>query len=153
MQHVKFLMYKSESQGNFEFSRKTEYTCVCVCVCVCVHDFSGDTVIKNPHANAEGTRDARSVPVLRRSPGAGNGNVLQSSCLGIPWTEGPGGYSSCRVKHDWAHTCMRAHTHTHTHSMGFPGSSARKEPACNAGDPGSIPGSRRSPGEGIGYPL
>ena len=25
--------------------------------------------------------------------------------------------------------------------------------ACNAGDPGSIPGSRRSPGEGIGYPL
>ena len=28
-----------------------------------------------------------------------------------------------------------------------------KESACNAGDPGSIPGSRRSPGEGIGYPL
>ena len=25
--------------------------------------------------------------------------------------------------------------------------------ACNAGDPGSIPGSGRSPGEGIGYPL
>ena len=28
-----------------------------------------------------------------------------------------------------------------------------KESACNAGDPGSIPGSRRSPGEGIGYSL
>ena len=28
-----------------------------------------------------------------------------------------------------------------------------KETACNAGDPGSIPGSGRSPGEGIGYPL
>ena len=27
------------------------------------------------------------------------------------------------------------------------------ESACNAGDPGSIPGSGRSPGEGIGYPL
>ena len=27
------------------------------------------------------------------------------------------------------------------------------ESACNAGDPGSIPGSRRSPGKGIGYPL
>ena len=35
---------------------------------------------------------------------------------------------------------------------GFPGSSARKESACNAGDPGSIPGSGRSSGEGIGYP-
>ena len=97
---MKFLMYKSESQGNFELSRKTEYTCVCVCVCVCMHDFSGDTVIKNPHANAEGTRDAGSIPVLGRSPGAGNGNVLQCSCLGIPWTEEPGGYNSCRVKHD-----------------------------------------------------
>ena len=28
-----------------------------------------------------------------------------------------------------------------------------KESACNAGDPGSVPGSGRSPGEGIGYPL
>ena len=37
--------------------------------------------------------------------------------------------------------------------MGFPGSSAGKESACSAGDPGSIPGSGRSPGEGIGYPL
>ena len=37
--------------------------------------------------------------------------------------------------------------------MGFPGSSAGKESAYNAGDPGSIPGSRKSPGEGIGYLL
>ena len=37
--------------------------------------------------------------------------------------------------------------------MGFPGSSAGKESACNAEDPGSIPGLGRSPGEGIGYPL
>ena len=37
--------------------------------------------------------------------------------------------------------------------MGLSGSSADKEPACNAGDPGWIPGSGRSPGEGIGYPL
>ena len=35
----------------------------------------------------------------------------------------------------------------------FPGSSVRKESACNAGDPSSIPGSGRSPGEGKGYPL
>ena len=37
--------------------------------------------------------------------------------------------------------------------MVFPGSSAGKESTCNAGDPGSIPGLGRSPGEGIGYPL
>ena len=37
--------------------------------------------------------------------------------------------------------------------MGFPDSSAGKESICNAGDPGSISGLGRSPGEGIGYPL
>ena len=36
---------------------------------------------------------------------------------------------------------------------GFPNSSVGKESACNVGDPGSIPGSGRSPGEGNGYPL
>ena len=35
----------------------------------------------------------------------------------------------------------------------FPDSSVAKESACNAGDPGFIPGSERSSGEGIGYPL
>ena len=35
----------------------------------------------------------------------------------------------------------------------FPDSSVGKESACNAGDPGSIPGSGRSAGEGISYPL
>ena len=38
-------------------------------------------------------------------------------------------------------------------TLGFPGSSAGKESDCNAGDPGLIPGSGRSPGEGIEYPL
>ena len=37
--------------------------------------------------------------------------------------------------------------------QGFPDSSVGKESTCNAGDPGSIPGLGRSPGEGIGYPL
>ena len=36
---------------------------------------------------------------------------------------------------------------------GFPGGSDGEESACNAGDPGSIPGSGRSPGEGNGNPL
>ena len=37
--------------------------------------------------------------------------------------------------------------------MIFCDSSAGKQSACNAGDPCLIPGSGRSPGEGIGYPL
>ena len=37
--------------------------------------------------------------------------------------------------------------------MGFPCGSAGKESACNAGHLGFIPGLRRSPGEGKGYPL
>ena len=37
--------------------------------------------------------------------------------------------------------------------MGFPGGLDGKESACNAGGPGSIPGTGRSPGEGNGDPL
>ena len=37
--------------------------------------------------------------------------------------------------------------------MGFPGDSVGKEPAFNVGDPGSIPGLVRFPGEGHGNPL
>ena len=37
--------------------------------------------------------------------------------------------------------------------LGFPDSSVGKESSCNGGDRGAIPGSGRSPGEGIGYPL
>ena len=38
-------------------------------------------------------------------------------------------------------------------ALGFPHSSIGKESACNARDPGLIPGSGRSPGGGVGYPL
>ena len=37
--------------------------------------------------------------------------------------------------------------------LGFPGGSDGKESVCNAGDPGSISGLGRSPGEGNGSPL
>ena len=42
---------------------------------------------------------------------------------------------------------------SHTITWGFPGGSDGKKSAYNAGDLGSIPGSGRSPGGGIGYPL
>ena len=43
--------------------------------------------------------------------------------------------------------------HVHHPKTGFPDSSVGKEPSCNVGDPCSIPGSGRSAGKGIGYPL
>ena len=39
------------------------------------------------------------------------------------------------------------------HLLGFPDSSVGRESACNAGDPGSIPGLGRSAGAGIDYPF
>ena len=43
--------------------------------------FPGGSAVKNPRANAG---DASSIPGLKRSPGEGNGNPLQYSCLGNP---------------------------------------------------------------------
>ena len=40
-----------------------------------------------------------------------------------------------------------------TANLGFPGSSAGKESACNEGDPSLIPGLGRSPRGGHGNPL
>ena len=51
-------------------------------------------VVKNPPANTGDTRDAVLKPGLRRSPGRGDGNPLQYSCLENPWTEEPGGLQS-----------------------------------------------------------
>ena len=46
--------------------------------------FPGGAVVKNPAADAEDARDASSIPGSGRSPGEGNGNPLQFSCLGNP---------------------------------------------------------------------
>ena len=60
-------------------------------------------MVKNPAANSGDAEDAGSVPGSGRSPGEGNGNLLQYSCLEIPWTEEPGGLQSMgsqRAGHD-----------------------------------------------------
>ena len=61
-------------------------------------------VVKNLLANAGDIRDLSLIPGLRRSPGEGNGNPLQYSCLGNPMDRGawqatvvPG---VARVRHD-----------------------------------------------------
>ena len=43
---------------------------------------------KNPPTNARDTREAGSIPRLLRSPGEGNGNPLQYSCLENPMDRG-----------------------------------------------------------------
>ena len=56
----------------------------------------GGSVVKNPPANAGDARDMGSIPGFRRSPGVGNGNPLQCSCLensmdrGAWWATIPG---------------------------------------------------------------
>ena len=45
-------------------------------------------VVKNPPANAGDARDAGLIPGLGRSPGVGNGNLLQYSCLQNPMGRG-----------------------------------------------------------------
>ena len=52
-----------------------------------------------------------------------------------------------------AHSQLKVSENKNVNVLGFPDSSAGKESACNAGDPGLIPGLGSSPGEGIGYPL
>ena len=47
-------------------------------------------VVKNLPVNAGDIRDMGWIPGLGRSPGEGNGNPLQYSCLEIPWTEEAG---------------------------------------------------------------
>jgi len=49
--------------------------------------FPGDSVVKNPLANAE---DVGLIPGTERSPGEGTGNPLQYSCQEILWTEETG---------------------------------------------------------------
>ena len=45
-------------------------------------------MVKNLPANAEDMRDLGSIPGLGRSPGVGNGNPLQYSCLENPMDRG-----------------------------------------------------------------
>ena len=52
------------------------------------NNFSGGTVVKNPPANAGDAGDTGLIPGSGRSPGEGNGNPLQYSCLENPMDRG-----------------------------------------------------------------
>ena len=73
----------------------------------------------------------------------------------IPWTEEPGGLQSVGVPESdtTKHLTLITLISLSTTPRVFPDISIGKESACNEGDPGSIPGLGRCPGEGKGYPL
>ena len=87
-------------------------------------------MVKNPSANAGDAGDPGSIPGSGRSPGEGNGNPLQDSCLGNPmdrgawWTAVHGvAKSQARLKrlstahtHSQTYICTHTHTYTHTHT-------------------------------------
>ena len=57
-------------------------------ICPLTGGFPAGSVVKNPPASAGDAGDTASIPGLGRSPGAGNGNPLQYSCLGNPKDRG-----------------------------------------------------------------
>ena len=84
--------------------------------------------------------DLGSTPGLGRCPGEGNGYPLQYFGLENSL--------DCTI-----HGVAKSQTWLSDFHLPFPGSSAGIKSTLNAVDPGSIPGSGRSPGEGNGKPL
>ena len=66
-------------------------------------------MLKNPPTNAGNPGDTGSIPGSGRSPGEGNGNPLQYSCLEIPWTEEPDRLQSMRLQRV-GHNQINEHT-------------------------------------------
>ena len=121
--------------------------------------------------------DPSSVPALGRSPGERIGYPLQYSCFpggstgkesacnvgdlglipGLGRSPGEGkGYPLQYSGLENSTDCIVlgvAKSRTQLSDFTFPGGSDGKEAACNAGDPGSIPGLGRYPREGNGYLL
>ena len=69
--------------------------------------------------------DLGSIPGLGRSPGEGNGNPIQYSCLENPMVGG----AWCPWGRKESDTTERLHFHYHP-SQGFPGGTSSKEPTC-----------------------
>ena len=72
-------------------------------------------MVKNLPANAGDSRVMGSIPGLGRSPGEGNGNPIQYSCLGNPMDRGAWQATVLGVAK--SQTRLNTHTHTHTHTL------------------------------------
>ena len=80
--------------------------------------FPGGAVVKNPPAKTGDARDVGSIPGSGRSPGGGNGNSLQYSCLENSMDKGAWQATVHEVAKSWSdmavNMCVCAHIHTHT---------------------------------------
>ena len=150
-------------------------------------------LVRNPLANAGDARCKGSIPVSGKSPGEGNGNPPQYSCLENPMDRGAWQATVHWVtkSQTWLSTRATPYTHkwqNHAYfpdvdtvsvvliilhkviylrswgtqiletclpwtSLDIPGGTDSKASGYNVGDPGSIPGLGRSPGEENGNPL
>ena len=72
-------------------------------------------VVKNPPAKTGDPRDTGLIPGLGRSPGVGNGNPLQYSCLENSMDRGAWQATVHGVTKSQIH--MNTHTHTHTQQL------------------------------------
>ena len=96
--------------------------------------FPGGSAVKTLPANAEDMRDSGLIPGLGRSPGEGNGNPLQYSCLenrtdgGAQWATVHSITESETAKHTcthvkimkWAHSLLTIHSHTKSSQCYWP---------------------------------
>ena len=73
-----------------------------------VWGFPRGSVVKTPPTNARDTGDAGSIPGSGRSPGGGNGNPLQYSCLGNPMDRGAWWAAVHQVAKSWTPLSMHA---------------------------------------------
>ena len=102
-------------------------------------------MVKNLPDNTEDRRDVASIPGSGRSPGEGNGNLFQYSCL-----------ENSKDRRAWQATVQgvsKSQIQLSDFTFTFPGGSDGKQSVCNAGNTSSIPGSGRSPGEENGNPF
>ena len=82
-----------------------------------IRAFQVALVLKNLSASARDTRDTGSIPGLGRSPGEGNGNALQYSCLENSIDRGAWWAAVHRATEGWTWLSHWKHTHTHTHTQ------------------------------------
>ena len=104
--------------------------------------FPGDSVVRTQPAN-EG--DPGSIPGLGRSPGEGNGNPFQYSCLENPMDGGAWWATVHGVAKSWTRLSDLWIDIDRNNLSSLPGSSVSKESACNSGDWCSNPGLGRYP--------
>ena len=76
-------------------------------LCRIKENFHGGSVVKNLPASVKGTGDVSAIPGLRRSPGVGNGNPLQYSCLGNSMDRGVWGFTVHGAAKGWTQLSMQ----------------------------------------------